>query len=408
MKNALLDRFLRYVQIDTESMSDVDAVPSTEKQKNLSRLLAKELTEMGAQNVRTDEHAYVYATIPSNTNGNYALGFIAHVDTSEAVSGKDVKPIVTPNYDGGDIALACGRVLSPKDFPELKNHVGKTIVSSDGTTLLGADDKAGVAVIMQMAENLCKSPEIKHGTIQIAFTPDEEVGNGTAFFDVKGFGANGAYTIDGGGVGELENENFNAASAKVDVTGVSVHPGSAKNLMINASDVLIELANLLPYEQKPQFTQDREGFFHLCSMNGNVDHAHADYIIRDHDKQKFAEKKAYFESVVRLLNEKYGNGTVKCVIKDSYYNMIEKLVGHEHLVENAQKAMQTAGVTPKICPIRGGTDGAMLSYKGLPCPNLFTGGYNFHGRYEYIPLEDMQKALDVAMNLVDIYKNKTI
>ncbi len=406
MNEKLLNRFLRYVQIDTESVSDVEQVPSTEKQKNLSNLLAEELRAMGASNVRTDEHAYVYATIPANNGGSYSLGFIAHVDTSEAVSGKDVKPVVTKNYDGKDIALAEGRVLSPKDFPEMANHKGKTIISSDGTTLLGADDKAGVAVIMQMAETLFANPQIPHGTIQIAFTPDEEVGNGTAFFDVAGFGANGAYTIDGGGLGELENENFNAASAKIDVDGISVHPGTAKGKMVNASEVAMEFHRLLPENQKPEYTENREGFFHLCSFEGTVDHAHADYIIRDHDKQKFADKKQLFADAVEFMNKKYGADTVKCTIKDSYYNMIEKLVGHEHLVENAQKAMLKAGVTPIICPIRGGTDGAMLSYKGLPCPNLFTGGYNFHGRYEYIPLEDMEKVLETVLNLVDIYKDK--
>lgn len=402
----LLERFLRYVKIDTESVPDVEQYPSSEKQKNLLKLLADELTEMGISARMDEKYGYVYATIPKNTESNYKLGFIAHVDTSFAVSGKDVKPIVTQNYNGGDILLAEGRKLSPKDFAELSDHVGKTIISSDGTTLLGADDKAGVAVIMQMAKTLSQNPNIPHGEIKIAFTPDEEVGRGTDFFDVKGFGADGAYTVDGGALGELEYENFNAASAKVNVVGKSVHPGSAKGVMLNASLVLMELQSMLPTFQRPEFTEKYEGFFFLESIHGECDSACANYIIRDHDKAKFLQKKQLFADVVEFLNKKYGEGTVSAEIKDSYYNMKELILPHKHLVENACLAMQNAGVTPKVCPIRGGTDGARLSYEGLPCPNLFTGGYNFHGRYEYIPLEDMQKALETVLNLVDIYKDR--
>lgn len=403
--NRLLERFLRYVKIDTESVPDVECYPSSEKQKNLLKLLRDELQQMGIA-VRMDEqYGYVYATIPSNTTGTYKLGFIAHVDTSDAVSGKDVNPIITQNYDGKDILLAEGRKLSPAEFPELSLHVGKTIISSDGTTLLGADDKAGVAVIMQMAQLLVEN-DLPHGEIRIAFTPDEEVGRGTDFFDVKGFDADGAYTVDGGGLGELEYENFNAASAKVTVTGKSVHPGSAKGVMVNACLLLMELQSLLPVFQNPMYTENYEGFFHLCDMHGDVDGATANYIIRDHDKQKFQAKKLLFAQAVAFLNEKYGAGTVSAEIKDSYYNMKELILPHKHLVDNACKAMENAGVTPKVCPIRGGTDGARLSYEGLPCPNLFTGGYNFHGRYEYIPLEDMQKALETVLNLVDLYKEK--
>lgn len=403
--NRLLERFLRYVKIDTESVPDAECYPSSEKQKNLLRLLRDELQQMGIA-VRMDEqYGYVYATIPANTSGTYKLGFIAHVDTSDAVSGKDVKPIITQNYDGKDILLAEGRKLSPSEFPELSLHVGKTIISSDGTTLLGADDKAGVAVIMQMAQLLVEN-DLPHGEIRIAFTPDEEVGRGTDFFDVKGFDADGAYTVDGGGLGELEYENFNAASAKVTVTGKSVHPGSAKGVMVNACLLLMELQSLLPVFQNPMYTENYEGFFHLCDMHGDVDGATANYIIRDHDKQKFQAKKLLFSQAVAFLNEKYGVGTVSAEIKDSYYNMKELILPHKHLVDNACKAMENAGVTPKVCPIRGGTDGARLSYEGLPCPNLFTGGYNFHGRYEYIPLEDMQKALETVLNLVDLYKEK--
>lgn len=406
MNNQLLERFLRYVKIDTESVPDVEQFPSSDKQKNLLKLLLDELKAMGVACRMDGKYGYVYASIPANTKGKYKLGLIAHVDTSFAVSGRDVKPIITENYDGKDIPLAQGRVLSPNEFAELSCHVGKTIISSDGTTLLGADDKAGVAVIMQAVQTLVGNPEIKHGELRIAFTPDEEVGRGTDFFDVKGFDADGAYTVDGGGLGELEYENFNAAGVKVAVHGKSVHPGTAKGVMVNANLVLMELQSLLPVFQNPMYTEGYEGFFHLDSMRGECDCACANYIIRDHDRAKFEQKKALFAAAVKFLNDKYGYGTVTAEIKDSYYNMKEKVLPHMHLVENAQAAMLRAGVTPKVVPIRGGTDGARLSYEGLPCPNLFTGGYNFHGRYEYIPLEDMSKALEVVLNLVDIYKDR--
>lgn len=404
--NRLLERFLRYVKIDTESVPDVQRYPSSEKQKNLLALLRDELVQMGISATMDEKYGYVYATIPKNVKGNYKLGFIAHVDTSSTVSGKDVKPIVTADYDGQDIALAEGRRLSPAEFGSLLKHVGKTIISSDGTTLLGADDKAGVAVIMELANILAENPSVAHGEVKIAFTPDEEVGRGTDFFDIGRFGADGAYTVDGGGLGELEYENFNAASAKVSVRGKSVHPGSAKGVMVNANLVLMELQSMLPVFENPMYTEGYEGFFHLDSMHGECDCATANYIIRDHDREKFQRKKQLFADVVDFLNKKYGEGTVTAEITDSYYNMKEKILPHIHLVENACRAMEKAGVTPVVCPIRGGTDGARLSYEGLPCPNLFTGGYNFHGRYEYIPLEDMQKALDVALNLVDIYKDR--
>ena len=404
--NRLLERFLRYVKIDTESVPDVQRYPSSEKQKNLLALLRDELVQMGISATMDEKYGYVYATIPKNVKGNYKLGFIAHVDTSSAVSGKDVKPIVTADYDGQDIALAEGRRLSPAEFGSLLKHVGKTIISSDGTTLLGADDKAGVAVIMELANILAENPSVAHGEVKIAFTPDEEVGRGTDFFDIGRFGADGAYTVDGGGLGELEYENFNAASAKVSVRGKSVHPGSAKGVMVNANLVIMELQSMLPVFENHMYTEGYEGFFHLDSMHGECDCATANYIIRDHDREKFQRKKQLFADVVDFLNKKYGEGTVTAEITDSYYNMKEKILPHIHLVENACRAMEKAGVTPVVCPIRGGTDGARLSYEGLPCPNLFTGGYNFHGRYEYIPLEDMQKALDVALNLVDIYKDR--
>lgn len=406
MKEKLLSRFLRYVKIDTQSVDDVEQFPSSSKQLNLLNLLKDELAQMGAA-VRQDErYGYVYATIPANVTGGAKLGFIAHVDTSPAVSGEGVKPIVTADYNGGDILLAEGRKLSSDEFNELKTHVGKTIVSSDGTTLLGADDKAGVAIIMQLAEILTANPAIPHGELRLAFTPDEEVGRGTDFFDVKGFDADYAYTIDGGGLGELEYENFNAASARVSVNGKSVHPGSAKGVMVNANLVLMELQSMLPVEQNPAYTEGYEGFYYLDTMQGSCDKATAFYIIRDHDRAKFEDKKRVFADITEFLNKKYGSGTVLAEITDSYFNMKEKILPHMHLIDNACLAMERAGVTPKIVPIRGGTDGARLSYEGLPCPNLFTGGYNFHGRYEYIPLEDMAKALEVVLNLVDIYKDK--
>ena len=402
--NKLLQNFLRYVAIDTESVPDVEQYPSSQKQFDLLTLLRDELVALGIQTEMDEQNGYVYATIPANTPSTYKLGFIAHVDTSSAVSGANVKPLITTNYDGKDIPLAEGRVLSPSEFTSLSAHVGKTIISSDGTTLLGADDKAGVAVIMRLAETLVANPQIPHGEIKIAFTPDEEVGRGTDFFDVARFGADGAYTIDGGGLGELEYENFNAAGVKVVVHGKSVHPGSAKGLMVNAVLIAMELQSLLPAFDNPMYTEGYEGFFHLTDINGDCEQATVQYIIRDHDRAKFEAKKVLFQQIVDFLNTKHGAGTVDVKIVDSYYNMKEKVAPHIHLVDNAKLAMERAGVTPHVCPIRGGTDGARLSYEGLPCPNLFTGGYNFHGRYEYIPLEDMYKAYEVALNLVDIYK----
>ena len=404
--NKLLQNFLRYVAIDTESVPDVEQYPSSRKQFDLLTLLRDELVALGIQTEMDEQNGYVYATIPANTPSTYKLGFIAHVDTSSAVSGANVKPLVTSNYDGKDIPLAEGRVLSPSEFASLNAHVGKTIISSDGTTLLGADDKAGVAVIMRLAETLVANPQIPHGEIKIAFTPDEEVGRGTDFFDVARFGADGAYTIDGGGLGELEYENFNAAGVKVVVHGKSVHPGSAKGLMVNAVLIAMELQSLLPAFDNPMYTEGYEGFFHLTDISGDCEQATVQYIIRDHDRAKFEAKKVLFQQIVDFLNTKHGAGTVDVKIVDSYYNMKEKVAPHIHLVDNAKLAMERAGVTPHVCPIRGGTDGARLSYEGLPCPNLFTGGYNFHGRYEYIPLEDMYKAYEVALNLVDIYKDR--
>lgn len=409
MKNFdLIEDFLTYVKIDTQSDDSTGTSPSTMKQHDLASLLAKELTDIGASDVYYDkEHCYVYASIPGNTcSDSPAIGFIAHMDTSDAVSGKDVKPRIVENYDGNDIVLSEAEkvVLSPVDFPELKNHIGEDLIVTDGTTLLGADDKAGVAEIMAVAKALLNDPSIKHGDIKIAFTPDEEIGGGTDYFDIERFGAKYAYTVDGGKLGELEYENFNAAEGVIKVRGRSVHPGDAKNKMINASLICFEFHSLLPVFQNPMYTEGREGFFHLCDINGTCDSAEASYIIRDHDKKLFEEKKELFKSAAEFLNKKYGEGTVEVTLKDQYFNMVELIKPHQHLVDNAKKAMTDLGVTPIDSPIRGGTDGAMLSYKGLPCPNLCTGGYNYHGKYEYASIQEMKKVVEILLGIVDAYK----
>jgi tripeptide aminopeptidase len=409
MKNFdLIEDFLTYVKIDTQSDDSTGTSPSTMKQHDLASLLAKELTDIGASDVYYDkEHCYVYASIPGNTGSDSpAIGFIAHMDTSDAVSGKDVKPRIVENYDGNDIVLSEAEkvVLSPVDFPELKNHIGEDLIVTDGTTLLGADDKAGVAEIMAVAKALLNDPSIKHGDIKIAFTPDEEIGGGTDYFDIERFGAKYAYTVDGGKLGELEYENFNAAEGVIKVRGRSVHPGDAKNKMINASLICFEFHSLLPVFQNPMYTEGREGFFHLCDINGTCDSAEASYIIRDHDKKLFEEKKELFKSAAEFLNKKYGEGTVEVNLKDQYFNMVELIKPHQHLVDNAKKAMTDLGVTPIDSPIRGGTDGAMLSYKGLPCPNLCTGGYNYHGKYEYASIQEMKKVVEILLGIVDAYK----
>ena len=404
----VIERFLRYVQIDTESVPDAEPVPSSEKQKNLAQLLVKELEEMGASNVRMDEHAYVYAEIPSTMKKRIAvpvLGFIAHMDTSPAVSGKDVKPRIVSAYDGGDIVLNEEKniVLSPSVFPSLSDYKGQDLIVTDGTTLLGADDKAGVAEIMSMANYLLEHPEIEHCTIKIGFTPDEEVGRGADFFDVDGFGADFAYTVDGGALGELEYETFNAASGKVYINGKSIHPGSAKGQMINALLVGMEFQSLLPSFANPAYTEKYEGFYHLDNMSGSVENAVLDYIIRDHDMQKFEEKKTFFKNAAAFLNQKYGEGTVNAVVKDSYYNMKEKILPHMHLIDNAKKAMQALDIEPIVSPVRGGTDGCRLSYMGLPCPNLCAGGMNFHGKYEYASVQSIEKIVFLLLKIIDIY-----
>ena len=397
----VLDRFLHYVSFDTQSMDDQEQVPSTEKQLALAKALKEELEAMGASQVRMSEHGYVYAVIPATADHPVkSLGFVAHMDTAPAMSGKDVKPRIVERYDGQDLVLNEEKkiVMRVKDFPGMLDCVGKDLIVTDGTTLLGADDKAGVAEIMTMAEFFLSHPEIPHGKICIGFTPDEEVGRGADFFDVEHFGAEAAYTVDGGPVGELEYENFNAASGKVDICGRGVHPGSAKGAMVNALLVGMEFQSMLPAFENPMYTEGYEGFFHLDQMAGDVESAHLEYIIRDHDRKAFEKKKALFEEVSRYLNVKYGEGTVLTAVKDSYYNMKEQIEpDHLYLIDTAKEAMKSLDIKPLVSPIRGGTDGARLSYMGLPCPNLSTGGYNFHGRYEFIPVQSLEQMVEVFL-----------
>lgn len=399
----VLDRFLKYVSYDTESEEDVEAFPSTEKQRVLAAVLAEELQAMGAEGVRIDDNSYVYATIPATTDKAVpVLGFISHMDTAPAYSGANVKPQIVKQYDGGDIVMnrETGLTMKPADFPDLLKYKGQDLVTTDGTTLLGADDKAGVAEIMTMAAYLLSHPEIPHGTIRIGFTPDEEVGRGADFFDVEGFAADVAYTVDGGGLGELEYENFNAASARVTIHGSSIHPGSSKGKMKNAILMAMEFQNMLPVFENPMYTEGYEGFFHLDSLKGTVEEAHMDYIIRDFDEKKFEEKKVFIKRVADYLNERYGAGTVVLELKDSYRNMKEIIEPNFYLIETARAAMEEIGIDPIVTPIRGGTDGARLSYMGLPCPNLCTGGYNFHGKYEFIPVSSMEKVVELLVKIV--------
>lgn len=403
-----IENFLQYVTIDTQSCEGTTTAPSTAKQHDLAALLVSQLTEMKAVEITYDkEHCYVYAAIPAAAGFEKSpvLGFIAHMDTSPAVTGANVKPRIVENYDGGDILLneKEGIVLSVSDFPELSRYRGQDLIVTDGTTLLGADDKAGVAEIMAMAEHLLAHPEIPHGKIRIAFTPDEEIGSGADHFDVALFGADFAYTVDGGELGELEDETFNAAGAKLTVHGRNVHPGSAKGKMINAILIAQEFQNLLPVFQNPIYTEGREGFFHLDSISGNVEETTADYIIRDHDKTLFEEKKRVFLQCADFLNLKYGENTVTVEMTDSYYNMKEILKDHPHLMENACSALRELGIEPKITPVRGGTDGSRLSFMGLPCPNLCTGGANYHSRFEYACVQSMEKVTELLIKLVKKY-----
>ncbi len=401
----VLDRFLRYVKIDTQSEEN-GLHPSTQKQFDLARLLASELREMGASEVFLDEeYCYVYAAVPSNLpEGRSAprLGFLAHMDTSNAVSGKDVKPRVVP-FTGEDIDLGGDgkRILGLAEFPFLKEFIGQELVVTDGSTLLGADDKAGVAEIMAMAEYLLTHPERKHGKICLCFTPDEEVGGGVAKIDLRRFGADLGYTVDGGPIGGMEYENFNAASGRLTVYGRSCHPGSAKHNMKNAILLGMEFQSLLPVFENPMYTEGYEGFFHLSDFRGDVEKAELSYIIRDHDREKFLEKKARFQAAADFLNAKYGEGTCTVEVKDSYYNMKEIILPHRELIDKAKEAMEELGITPSVAPIRGGTDGAMLSYMGLPCPNLCTGGMNFHGRYEFASVPQMRKIVELLVRIAE-------
>ena len=401
----ILDRFLRYVSVDTQSDENSESQPSSAKQLDLLRMLRDELTAMGVE-ATLDEYGYVMATLPSNIDRKVpVVGFIAHVDTSPDASGANVRPQIIENYDGGDIALkgVPGLFLKPSEFPELLAHKGETIITTDGTTLLGADDKAGVTEIMNAVQYMVEHPEFKHGEIKIGFTPDEEIGRGVVKFDVKKFGAEYAYTMDGGEVGELEFENFNAASAKIHIQGRNVHPGYAKGKMKNAILIGMELNSLLPVQQRPEFTEGYEGFFHIISFKGSVEEADFGYIIRDHDRAKFEEKKEVIGKCVAFINEKYGEGTAILEVKDQYYNMRQQVEPYYFIVEKAVKAMEMEGIEARIQPIRGGTDGANLSFKGLPCPNIFAGGLNFHGKMEFAPLESIEKASKVVLNIISLF-----
>ena len=404
----ILDRFLRYVSVDTQSNEDSETQPSAAKELDLLKMLRDELAALGVE-VTLDEYGYVMASLLSNVGeGVPAVGFIAHVDTAPDASGKDVKPQIIEEYDGGAIDLkgVPGLQLRPEEFPELLHYVGETLITTDGTTLLGADDKAGIAEIMTAVQYLVEHPEFKHGPVKIGFTPDEEIGRGVVKFDVKRFGADYAYTMDGGEIGELEFENFNAASARVHIQGRNVHPGSAKGKMKNAILIGQEFNSLLPVDQRPEYTEGYEGFFHLISFKGAVEEADFAYIIRDHDRAKFEAKKELIGKVAAFMNAKYGDGTVQLEVKDTYYNMRAQVEPHYHIIDKAVKAMEMAGVKPKIQPIRGGTDGANLSFKGLPCPNIFAGGLNFHGKMEYVPLKSMEKASEVILNLISLFSSE--
>ena len=400
------ERFLEYVKFDTQSSVSTGTTPSTEKQLVLAKALHDELISVGMKDVTLDANGYVMATLPANTEKKIpTIGFISHMDTAPDYSGKDVNPQLI-EYKGGDIKLNENTLLKVKDFPEVEEYIGKTLITSDGTTLLGADDKAGVSEIITAMEYLINNPEIKHGTIKVAFTPDEEIGEGADHFDVEKFGADFAYTVDGGALGELEYENFNAAGVKVIINGRNVHPGSAKNKMINSQQIAMELHNLLPFNERPEYTCDYEGFFMLSDMIGTIEKSTMTYIIRDHCRSKFEDKKNLFKEVVDFLNKKYGEGTVEATIKDQYYNMKEKVEPSIHIVETAVEAMKSLNIDPIVVPIRGGTDGARLSFMGLPTPNLFTGGHNFHGKYEFIPIDSMEKAVETIVKIITLYAEK--
>ncbi|CCX67827.1 peptidase T [Prevotella sp. CAG:1058] len=399
----IIERFLKYVSFDTQSAEDSDTVPSTSKQLVFAKYLRDELKEEGFDDVEMDDNGYVYATLKSNMKKDVpTIGFISHYDTSPDCSGKDVKPRLIRNYDGNDIELSPGIISSTKKFPELLAHKGEDIIVTDGHTLLGADDKAGIAEIVQAMCWLRDHDEVKHGDIRMGFNPDEEIGMGAHHFDVEKFGCEWAYTMDGGDLGDLEFENFNAASAKVTIKGVSVHPGYAKGKMVNANRLAAEFAMMLPVDETPETTEGYEGFYHLLGVESNIENAKLSYIIRDHDRERFESRKDFIVECVKKMNEKYGEGTVEADVKDQYYNMKEKIDPNMHVIDIVLKAMQDCGVPPKVEPIRGGTDGAQLSFKGLPCPNIFAGGVNFHGPYEFVSVQVMEKAVQVIINICKI------
>lgn len=401
----VVERFLEYVAIDTMSDPKSETCPSTMKQKNLGEFLVKEMTDMGLSDVSMDDNGYVMATLKANVTGKPSVGLIAHMDTSPDFTAENVKPQIFENYDGRDILLnkEADIVMKTEDFPSLLKYKGQTLITTDGTTLLGADNKAGIAEIISAVEYLIANPSIQHGDVKIGFTPDEEIGRGANLFDVKKFDADFAYTVDGGELGGIEYENFNAANAFVKINGRNIHPGSAKDKMLNAVHVGTELSNMLPQAQRPEHTELYEGFIHLNDFNGSVEHAELIFIIRDHHKEKFESKKATMESAVAYLNQKYGEGTVELDMKDSYFNMREKVVEKMHIIDTAKEAMLSLGIEPLTFPVRGGTDGARLSYMGLVTPNLFTGGANFHGKFEYIVKESMESAVKVIVKILELY-----
>ena len=399
----IAERFINYTKFDTQSAEDSQTVPSTPKQLIFAQYLKKELEDEGLKDVEMDEMGYIYATLPGNTDKDVpTIGFIAHYDTALDASGANIKARVVSNYDGGDIELSPGIVSSPKKFPELLAHKGEDIIVTDGTTLLGADDKAGIAEIVQAMCYLRDHNEIKHGDIRVAFNPDEEIGMGAHHFDVEKFGCQWAYTMDGGDIGDLEYENFNAAAAKVTIKGISVHTGYAKDKMVNASRLACEFNAFIPDTDIPETTEGYQGFFHLIGINSHCEEAKLSYIIRDHDRKRFEQRKDFLESIAEQMNKKYGEGTVAIEMKDQYYNMNEKIDPNMYVIDIVLKAMQESGVTPKVEPIRGGTDGAQLSFRGLPCPNIFAGGVNFHGPYEFVSIQVMEKAVKVITKICEI------
>ena len=402
-KMDITERFLNYTKFDTQSQEDSDQVPSTEKQLVFANYLKKELENEGLSDVEMDDKGYIYATLKANIKGDIpTIGFISHYDTSPDCSGADIKARIVNNYDGSDILLSEGIISSPKKFPELLRHIGEDLIVTDGHTLLGADDKSGIAEIIQAMCWLRDHPEVKHGKIRIAFNPDEEIGMGAHHFDVEKFGCDWAYTMDGGDLGELEFENFNAASAKIFIKGVSVHPGYAKDKMVNANVLATEFALLLPADERPETTEGYQGFYHLLGIDSNVEQAKLHYIIRDHDRERFEDRKRFVQRCAEQMNETYGEGTVIAEVKDQYYNMKEKIDPQMHVIDLVLHAMQDCGVAPKVKPIRGGTDGAQLSFKGLPCPNIFAGGVNFHGPYEFVSIQSMKQAMQVIIRICEL------